>query len=146
MVQTGELNRYAYSKISMQILATTIIFLSLLHFVGCSNKLDTSSKCWISIALSAPEDPASVLVLQSKINESGINCVEGFSSLGTISIMVDSQGYNRAKDEARKIIFRYSLSAALHSSDDKVNNILIYEEYSKGKKTGERIIPYERNK
>jgi hypothetical protein len=78
--------------------------------------------------------------LQTALASAGIRCTEGPSDLGTLSLMVDSRDFDRAKQEATSLVAVSSLTLRMRASA----NSWAYEVWQRGKQVGEETYVIEK--
>ena len=97
---------------------------------------------WTEFALSTPGHAEDWRRLQTGLARAGIRCSDGFSNLGTSTLMVDSRDFGRAKQEAASLVAVNSLTLRLRASPSS----WAYEVWQSGKKVREETYVIEKGK
>lgn len=95
----------------------------------------TVNKIYVEFILSSPEHIEDWNKMHTELKGSGIDCNEAGSSLGTLSLNVNSLHFEEAKDIAIACIHREFLTIRLKKNKDSG----IFEVYINGKKDSEEI-------
>jgi hypothetical protein len=103
---------------------------------------DFGAWSWTEFALSTPEHEDDWLRLKSTLTAGGIHSIEGATSLGVSSLLVDSRDFTRAKDEALTLVARDSLTIRVRASIGS----WAYEVWQSGKKIREETYLIENKK
>jgi hypothetical protein len=95
---------------------------------GCADTRTFRQSKWRELLLSTPGHYDDWRALRRALTAAGVRCSEGPSSLGTLSLLIQSNDFTRAKDEALRLIARDSLTVRVRSG----TNSWVYEVWQNG--------------
>jgi hypothetical protein len=89
---------------------------------------------WVEFALSTPDHQSDWQQLRTALQASGVECVEGASDVGTLSLLVAPNSFDHAKQIAAPLITSNSLTVRVKKQKDSP----MFEIYQHGKKVAEQ--------